>query len=178
MKPSGIVKIIWVKMKENVYLKSHFAYWITAKGGLKILFGYWLWAAKAYFCVEFVCYDKTLYHWNRIEKKVSICHQSAVIYTTEMGSKRFCKAHHINLNNHSNYVGKTFLVRRNGLPTTTYQLRNMVLFIWHVKFYLVFVRRVILCFISTSANKRYRNSKQMRFRRRLNGLGISTSLIK
>ena len=47
-----------------------------------------------------------------------------------------------------------------------------------VKFSLPFVRNVIFCYISTSTNKMYRNNKQMRFRRRLKGLCINTSLLK
>ena len=138
------------------------------------LFGYWFWAAKAYFYGEFVCYDKTVYHWNCIGK-VSICLQSAVIYTTEMSSKRFFKAHQINLNSHMevNFVGN-----KKRTPITINEPRIMILLRWHVKFYLLFVRNVILCFISTSTIKMYRNNKQMRFRRRLKGLCISTSLIK
>ena len=63
------------------------------------LFGYWFWAATAYFYGEFVCYDKTVYHLNRIEK-VSICNLSAVIYTLEMGSKHSFRAHEINRSNY------------------------------------------------------------------------------
>ena len=52
------------------------------------LFGYWFWAAKAYFHSEFLSFDKTAYHWNRIGK-VNICQLSEVIHTIEMGWKRF-----------------------------------------------------------------------------------------
>ena len=102
------------------------------------LFGYWFWAAKAYFYGEFVCYDKTVNQWNRIWK-VNICLQSTVIYTTEMGSKRVFKAHQINLNNHSNYVRTSNYHKW----TKKHDMLNFICSLWETWYFSLFPRAQI-----------------------------------